>query len=290
MSAIESLLAGLIDYAGLYPPAGLDMSTALSNYMDYSRSRHAAALGRFLVDVNRLPELREAAGDATSNVRLSVIASASTDWDRLRGLLQDGPMMDDGLSIDSIEIRTDQPSQMERIAECTPPGLTTYFEVPFEAPVFETLARIDALGARVKLRMGGATAGAFPPVPMVAGMLKLLANRHLPFKATAGLHHPIRSWHAFSYEPDSPSGMMHGFLNLACAAALLYFKADVSQAILVLEEQNPDAWQVTPDGIAWRSFRWSTEELLAVRENFMISFGSCSFTEPMQDLEALGWL
>ncbi len=83
---------------------------------------------------------------------------------------------------------------------------------------------------------------------------------------------------------------MHGFLNLACAAALLYGGGDLSQAILLLEEQDPNAWQVTPDAIAWRSFRWSTEELRTVRESFLTSFGSCSFTEPIEDLEALGWL
>jgi len=284
MSAIESLLGGLIDYAGLYPPAALDMHTALSNYTDYGRSRHSAVLGRFLVDVNRLAELREAAGDATRHVRLSVIASQNTDGDCLAGLLEND------LAIDSIEIKPGLPSRIERIGRCIPPGLATYFEVPFDAPVCETLAAVEAVGARVKLRMGGIAAGAFPASPLVASMLKELADRRLPFKATAGLHHPIRSRHAFTDEPDSPSGMMHGFLNLACAAALLYFGGEVSQAIPVLDEQNPSAWRITPDGIAWRSFSWSTEELRVVREKFMTSFGSCSFAEPMQDLETLGWL
>lgn len=283
MVAMESLLAGLIDYAGLYPPAALDMHTALRNYIHYSRSRHASALGRFLVDVNVLTELREVAGDAAGHLRLSVIASPITDRDILAGLLHEG------LTIDSVEIKTGRPSEIEGIGRSLSPGLTTYFEVPFDTQV-ETLAAIDAVGARVKLRMGGVVASAFPPPPMVAGMLKVLANWRLPFKATAGLHHPIRSRHAFTDEPDSASGIMHGFLNLACAAALLYFGGDVSQAILLLEEQNSSAWQVTPDGIAWGSFHWSTEELRSVRENFMTSFGSCSFAEPIHDLEALGWL
>jgi hypothetical protein len=283
MAAMEGLLAGLIDYAGLYPPASLDMHTALRNYTNYGRSRHAGALGRFLVDANRLTELREVAGDSARHLRLSAITSPIADWDTLAGLHHEG------LTIDSVEIKTDRPEEIERIGRYLSPGLATYFEVPFDTPV-ETLAAIDAVGARVKLRMGGVVAGAFPSSPMVASMLKVLANRRTPFKATAGLHHPIRSRHAFTDEPDSPAGMMHGFLNLACAAALLYFGGDVRQAILVLEEQNPSAWQVTPDAIAWSSFHWSTEELGSVRENFMTSFGSCSFAEPIHDLEALGWL
>jgi hypothetical protein len=287
VSAIESLLAGLIDYAGLYPPAALDMHTAVRNYADYGRGRHSSALGRFLVDVNRLTELREVAGDSRRFMRLSMIASPSTDWDGLAGLLQEDP------TIESIEIKIDPRAEVERVGRCIPAGLTTYFEVPLDAPVSETLTAIEAvaaLGARVKLRMGGVVAGAFPTAPMVARMIQALADRRLPFKATAGLHHPIRSRHALTYEPDSPSGIMHGFLNLACSAALLYFGGDVSQAILLLEEQDPSAWQVTPGGIGWRSFRWSTDELRAVRERFMTSFGSCSFTEPIHDLEVLGWL
>jgi hypothetical protein len=287
VSAIESLLAGLIDYAGLYPPAALDMDTAVRNYAEYGRGRHSSALGRFLVDVNRLTELREVAGDARRFLRLSVIASPSTDWDGLAGLLQEDP------TIESIEIKIDPRAKMERIRRCIPAGLTTYFEVPWDAPVSETLTTVEgvaALGARVKLRMGGVVADAFPATPVVARMIQALADRRMPFKATAGLHHPIRARHALTYEPDSPSGLMHGFLNLACAAALLYFGGDVSQAILLLEEQDPGAWQVTPGEIGWRSFRWNAEELRTVRERFMTSFGSCSFTEPIHDLEVLGWL
>ena len=284
MSAIESLLAGLIDYAGLYPPAALDMHAAVESYRNYGRSRHAAALGRFLLDVNRLAELRDVAGDAIRHMRLSVIAPPNTDWDGLAGLVHND------LSIDSIEIRSDRATEIEQLGRRIPPGLTTYFEVPFALHGPEALDAIGAMGARVKLRMGGVVADAFPAAEMVARMLQALADRRMPFKATAGLHHPIRSRHAFTYEADSASGVMHGFLNLCCAAALLYRGGDVNQAILLLDEQDPNAWQVAPDGIAWRSFRWSTEELRSMREKFLISFGSCSFTEPMQDLETLGWL
>ncbi|WP_348266451.1 hypothetical protein P8936_10565 [Edaphobacter paludis] len=283
MTALESLLAGLIDYAGLYPPAALDMRTALRNYVSYGRSQHASALGHFIVDINRLTELREVAGDSTRHVRLSLLVSATTDWDSLAGLLHEG------FTIDTIEIKTDHPSQIARIARCIPPDLTTYFEVPFDSHASEALEAISAAGARAKLRMGGIVANAFPATLTVADMLKALADRRIPFKATAGLHHPIRSHHPFTYAPDSPSGTMHGFLNLCCSAALLYFGGQVSHAILLLDEQDPGAWHITPDAIAWRNVRWSTDQLRSVREKFFTSFGSCSFAEPMDDLEALGW-
>jgi hypothetical protein len=284
MSAIESLLAGLIDYAGLYPPTALDMQAALRNYMEYGHGRYSYALGRFLVDADRLIELRKLAAKSTRPLRLSVIAQPGTNWDSLAGLVREDP------TIESIELKIDRLPEMERIARCLPSGVAIYCELPLDAQVSEMLVAVEAIGARVKLRMGGVVADAFPPAPTVAGVIKALADRRLPFKATAGLHHPIRSRHAFTYAPDSAGGVMHGFVNLACAAALLYFGGDISDAILLLDEQDPGAWQVTADGIGWRSFRWSTGEFRTVRERFMTSFGSCSFTEPIHDLEVLGWL
>ncbi len=81
-SAIETLLTGLIDYAGLYPPASLDMRSAVENYRAYRHGKHAHALGRFIVDSNRIDEFLAAAGTA-QDLRLSVIVSQSVDSDRL---------------------------------------------------------------------------------------------------------------------------------------------------------------------------------------------------------------
>jgi hypothetical protein len=124
----------------------------------------------------------------------------------------------------------------------------------------------------------------------IVKVLRVLAARGIPFKATAGLHHPIRSRHCFTYEPDSPAGMMHGFVNLFCAAMLVYFGGDVSDAEVLLEEEDNVAWMISNDAIGWGSLRWSTAQVREVRQRFMTSFGSCSFEEPIRDLEALGWL
>ena len=87
VSAIDSLLAGLIDYAGLYPPASLDMRAAVRNYLSYLRSRHATALGRFIVDLNRIDELRLVSGDEVKRIKLSVIVSPGAEWSRVSALL-----------------------------------------------------------------------------------------------------------------------------------------------------------------------------------------------------------
>jgi hypothetical protein len=284
MTAIKSALAGIIDYAGLFPPAALDLATAVRNYQTYAQGKDAPALGRFIVDVNRLPELRSAAGDSLGQLPLSVIAVPDSQWSQIQRLLGEG------FSIQSIEVKTDQPAQIERIIQNIPSSITAYFEISSQIDTSPAEDAILAVGARAKLRMGGLVTEAFPSADIVANKLKHFAARGLAFKGTAGLHHPIRSRHAFTYAPEGPSGIMHGFMNLLCAAALIYFGGEASDARALLNEEKSSAWKITPDAIGWHSFMWSIEQLCEVRERFFVSFGSCSFVEPMRDLEALGWL
>ena len=83
---------------------------------------------------------------------------------------------------------------------------------------------------------------------------------------------------------------MHGFVNLCCAAALIHFGGDVIDAALILEETDPHAWVASPESVAWRDFRWRTFQIEEVRQEFFRCVGSCSFTDPLGDLETLGWL
>ncbi|HKF48456.1 MAG TPA: hypothetical protein VKB38_13925 [Terracidiphilus sp.] len=282
MTAIESALRGLIDYAGLYPPAALDMRAAVRNYLGYGGQKSSAVLGRFIVDIARLDELREATGDGSTWMRLSVIASPDTDPELI------ARHRDDGLRIESVEIRCDAPLTIARITEALPPTLEQYFEIPVQALCSEAVDALGSVGARAKLRMGGVVAEAFPAMENVVRALQLLADRRVPFKATAGLHHPVRSRHPLTYAADSPCGMMHGFMNLLCAAAVIRFGGAAREAVDVLEEQDPAAFRVTDEEIVVRGHVWNVDQLREVRQ-FFISFGSCSFTEPIHDLEAMGW-
>ncbi len=283
MTAIESLLSGLIDYAGLYPPASLDMHTAARKYLEYGHSTHARALGRFIIDLDRFPYLWDAAGDYVRGLRLSVLASPDADWDDLRRLV------DKGFVIESIEVKDAAAAEIGRIAMRIPAGVTAYFEVPIDAAA-AALDAVATAGAHVKIRTGGTSAEAFPSTPALAQMLSEISARRLIFKATAGLHHPIRGRHPLTYANGSPTAVMHGFVNLASAAALLYFGGDAREAQLVLEEEWPGAWRITPEAIAWEENGWSADELREVRQQFFAGFGSCSFDEPIRNLEALRWL
>jgi hypothetical protein len=90
--------------------------------------------------------------------------------------------------------------------------------------------------------------------------------------------------------PDSSTTMMHGFINLACAAALVFIVGEAEEAASLLEESDPHAWRIAADSIGWRTHQWSAKQLCAVRREFLLNVGSCSFSDPIRGMEALGWL
>jgi hypothetical protein len=283
MTSIDNLLAGLFDYAGLYPPASLDLASAVENYTAYQQSADAGALGRFVVDLERVRAVEKAAGAGFACIRLSVTATADSDWSLLACLGERGAR------IEMVEIKGAAPAEIGAIARRIPPELLVYFEVPFAAGREAMLDAICAAGARVKLRMGGITAESFPPSRAVAEILHLIADRHLGFKATAGLHHPLRSVHSLTGTQGGAAAVMHGFVNLGCAAALIQLGGDIEDATRILEESDPWLWSTRGGAMTWRDFRWSPEQLRETRQEFFASIGSCSFTEPIADLGALGW-
>lgn len=284
MTAMETLLTGLFDYAGLYPPASLGLCSAVNNYLDYRRSKHASALGRFILNIEHLDELRSLVGDSLQEMKLSVIATESADWDSLAAQIHRG------VSIEAVEVKCNHPVAIDSISRRISRELAAYFEVAMDAPAQATLKSVAAAGARAKIRMGGVIPEAFPSVSDVAPVLKTLAELQLPFKATAGLHHPVRASRPLTYHPQSPTGAMHGFMNLCCAAALLYFGGDSGEAETLLDERDPAAWRVSADAVHWRDRKWATAQLSTIRRQFLISIGSCSFEEPIHDMESLGWL
>ena len=283
-NAIAGALHGFIDYAGLFPPAGLDVRTAVANYLDYAHANHAGMLGRMVVDVPRVEEFRATAATDLAQIPVSLLAASTTGPDKIVHLLNEG------VRIESIEARAEDPVQIERVVSGMPAHCNVYFEIPLGPDSVRLLDAIVATGARAKLRMGGLVAEAFPSADAIVGILQQVIERHILYKATAGLHHPMRSHHPYTYLPGGPSGMMHGFINLLCATAILDEGGDADEAVRVLNEQDPAAWYMNSDALRWHSRSFSIEQLRTVRETSLTSIGSCSFTEPIHDLETLGWL
>jgi hypothetical protein len=137
---------------------------------------------------------------------------------------------------------------------------------------------------RAKIRTGGITADAFPAPERVAAFIRACKEAGVAFKATAGLHHPLRCVKPLTYEPNAAVGKMHGFVNVFIAAAL------TGHAEEILREEDPSAFAFSDEQVVWREHAVSTEELAKTREEFALSFGSCSFEEPIADLKELGWL
>jgi hypothetical protein len=284
MSAIQSLLAGLFDYAGLYPPASLSMRSAANNYVEYASGKHAAALGWFIVNVSRLEELRSVAGESLERFRFSVIATNIEDCDVI------AEKMRKGMPIEAVELKDLEAEEIESARSKFPESMIIYVEVPLGSEGLYKVEAISRSGARAKIRTGGIVPEAIPPISALVQTLAALARLNLPFKATAGLHHPVRSMRPLTYRPNGPTGTMHGFLNLCCAAAVLYFGGDVKEASEVMAEEDASAWDFDSGGLSWRNLSWTEEQLRILRRDFFAGIGTCSFDEPIQDLTSLGWL
>ena len=284
MTAIETLLVGMFDYAGLYPPASLSLHSAANNYLDYARGKHSALLGRFIINADRLKELRSVAGESLNQFKLSVIVSDTAGFEMIADEIRDG------MPVESLEIKPTAAEAIRSMALKVPVRLPAYFELPIQTFGVEAISAIVDAGMKAKIRMGGVVAEAIPAVSDVARMLMTLAKIRLPFKATAGLHHPIRSHRPLTYDQQSATGTMHGFINLCCAAAVLFFGGDARDAEEALTETEPSAWNVGPDFLQWRDLRWTQAQLSTMRREFLMSIGTCSFEEPIQDLRSLGWL
>ncbi|MGC9951332.1 MAG: hypothetical protein ABSF64_33670 [Bryobacteraceae bacterium] len=236
--SLRALMANLIDYAGLYPPAGLPLPEVLENYGAYLASEESWMLNRLVLPAAKLAEVR-----LQDNWRVTLLVEG-----------EPGPL----------------PAQVETLETKLPRrlSLATYCEADVGAIVE---------GAFAKVRTGGLTPDAIPSSEALADFLIEAAWRRIAFKATAGLHHPIR-------------GTMHGFVNVFVAAASAWGGAERDVVVGVLNDEDAGAFSFLDGEVRWRGRRIATGEVEAARRDFAHSFGSCSFEEPVADIRALGWM
>jgi len=147
------------------------------------------------------------------------------------------------------------------------------------------LARVKESGCFGKIRTGGLKAEAIPASADVARFITKCAELRLAFKATAGLHHPIRAEYALTYEVNAPRAVMHGFLNVLMAAAFAWHGESGIEPIL--NEMDASAFRFG-ERAHWRDKSLTAEQVRAARQDFMHSVGSCSFEEPVAELQGLG--
>ena len=294
-NAIRTLLSEIIDYAGLFPPSQLSMSEAVVNYAKYKNSNYNWMLGRFVVSVKRLEEFTQNARefferDKDNSWHLSVLASDDI-YETTKLINEFNSENAPNALIDTLEVKSATSAEVEYIADAVPSNFQTYYEIPLGGNIGELIATLAIKNQRAKIRMGGITEDTFPKTGQIIRFIRTCLAANLPFKATAGLHHPIRSVKPLTYEKDALEGVMNGFLNVFLTVAFL--KMAYKQRLV--KELLQDEWEgnfiFDNSGVLWRQeYFLSVSQLAELRRENIISFGSCSFEEPIADLQEIGLL
>lgn len=310
-NTLLTLLKDVIDYAGLFPPARLPLADAFTNYLRYQQGSDAWMLSRFVIRAEQLPDLTALCHrtEVASGIGLSVlvggqdeqphsvlrkaVASIQSAEADTAGALR-GDMIETSLALRTDSYAGDVVGAFgDVLADVNRSTDPVFFEAPWTSDTTSRLRDIavavqsannDGANFGLKIRAGGLSAELFPSPSDTARFIRTCLEYEIPFKATAGLHHPIRH-----YRPEMDV-MMHGFLNVM-AAAILGKVHDLGEdeLRLIIEDTSAESFQISEDGLAWKHLAATSHQVDAAR-SFFISFGSCSFDEPRDDLRELGWL
>lgn len=294
-NAIRALLSGVVDYAGLFPPAQLSMSDAVINYAKYKNSNYNWMLGRFVIPVTRIQEFVRSGrdffvNDSNNKWHLSVLASNDI-YETMSQIVEFNAEYAPFAVIDSLETKVDSSDEIDEISDAVPKDLATFCEIPLDGNIGDLIATLAINKRRGKVRMGGVTEDAFPNVGQVIRFIRTCMAANLPIKATAGLHHPLRCVKPLSYEEGAPEGMMNGFLNVFLAVAFMKLAFKRSLIKELLQDEWADSFLFDNSGVLWRQeYFLSITQLQEIRRYNLMSFGSCSFEEPIADLQEIGFL
>ncbi|MBW4429593.1 MAG: hypothetical protein KME50_35835 [Nostoc desertorum CM1-VF14] len=291
LASIKTLFSSIVDYAGLFPPAKLTMEEAIANYARYQTACYHWMLGNFVLPVSRINEFEQLLlklpikAGKTKHWRLSVIISQEVESAIAKiQALNDNPK----IAIASLEFPPLSLSEIDKVFPYLPADIEAFFEIPYSGDLKAYLTLLQHPGTSAKIRTGGLSAEAFPTISQLYRFIFACAEAQVGFKATAGLHHPQPGKYPLTYESDSPNAMMHGFLNVAVLAVLVYWqKVTAQEALKVLQESTLESFLVSEDSIAWKDRRLDIWELQKARQNFFRCFGSCSFQEPIESLKNL---
>jgi hypothetical protein len=289
MDSARALLSGVVDYAGLFPPAALVMAEAVAEYARAQGGHDAWMLGRFVLPAARLPEFAEA----------RAAAPGGPDW-RLSAIVRDGAEADQaaiaGFNADSIRHR----ARVDTI-ECKPQALTgidwladafgeavdVYVEVAAGDDAADWLARVAARGLKAKVRTGGLSPEAFPAPAALVDFIGAAVRLKVPLKATAGLHHAVRGSYRLTDEPGAARAPMYGYLNVLLATAALEAGLPASAAERILCQTDASTLRFLDGGVRWADIELPVSTLRVTRQHRLVSFGSCSFQEPVDELHEL---
>jgi hypothetical protein len=292
VDAVTAAFSRFFDYAGLFPPASLPLEDVMGRYGEYRGGPHAWMLGRVIVPAERLEEAQAAAraagatGDAPWPVSV-LVGDAGKSRDvaaSVVALSRPGT----GIVVEAIEATAETDDQIRELGAIWPAALDRYVEIPAGDDPTSLLTSLGDTGQHGKVRAGGVTADRFPSTPELGRVLARAARAGIALKATAGLHHAIRGSYRLTYEPGSAAGTMHGFVNLLLAATLLAAgRIDEDLADACLDDDRPEAFKLSGRAGSWLNGVVTYSEIAHAREALLRSVGTCSFDEPVAEIDAL---
>jgi hypothetical protein len=299
LNSIQKFLSGLIDYAGLFPPASLPLDKSISNFNLYMKSQYHWMLSQFIIPVKLLHSLDVNQLDAFSAenpLQLSILPQLNEgEIDEIYDFLHTHPQ----IKITGCEVKINNQEQLKdvelylsQLKNRISTNFSTFYEVDCLSDNWENniefitdyISLLDCDDG-FKLRCGGVEAFMFPPSNRIVYAMEQCKTKNIPMKFTAGLHHPIRHYHS------SVHTKMYGFFNIFLAG-MYNFKYSLSETdlITIIEIEDAKEFTFVEDEIKWRDYSLTSVEIEKFRNEKLISYGSCSFDEPCEDLTELGLL
>jgi len=289
-ASASALLTGVVDYAGLFPPAALAMSEAVAEYHAARTAGHAWMLGRFVVPAARLPELAAALATLPADRpewRVSAIVRDQSEADVAAIAEFNNTLSRHHARVDAVEAKPAALDGVDWLAAQFGAGIDLYVEIAPGPDVDRWLDRVAARGLRAKVRTGGVTAEAFPTPEALAAFLAAAVRHKVTFKATAGLHHAVRGAYRLTYEPGAAEAPMYGYLNVLLATAALRAGRPPGAAEALLRMTDASSLVFTADAVRWGAESFPLSMVRDMRSHHLVSFGSCSFQEPVAEFDAL---
>ncbi len=296
LSIAAAFFDGLIDYAGLFPPADLPLDRVVNNYAAYLEGDDAWVLGRILIPVDRLDEFAALAPLPKSSqaapwcvntlVRPAGDQGLPDDLRTIAAFNEKHSHAENGWCVvDVVDLKAPDASQIDSALNIMPDDLMPFFELPVNTDIRGHVAALSGSVAAAKVRTGGVVPEAYPPPEAVADFILACVRADVPLKATAGLHH------ALPHRNKTVGADEFGLLNVFVGAVLTRAcRLDQEELIEVLTERSETAFKFEEDVLRWREYEIGIQDIIHSRIEGAISFGSCEFKEPLEELRHLGIL
>jgi len=313
---VRTLMNRIIDYAGLFPPANLDLPTSLQQYTKYMMGDDNWALSHFVIPQKLLENFPFELLSPEYNYNFSLIPDlfttsgsrevvAESFLKKLRVLVKAIEKFEEvkNVNIAWLEIKLNHHlfSFGEELLVFIVKTLSDvsknfnldriFFEIPFQNSndrMFSSLVAVLSLDcdypSGIKFRTGGITPELFPSLPSLSHAIKLCVKHGIAMKATAGLHSHIR------YFDEDLEVWRYGYLNIFLAM-MVAAKFQLSIQLILELLSETDISKIDFDGvIRWREFSLTQSDIENLRSSVAISYGSCNYIEPLEHLRELGLL